>query len=268
MPDQTEMLKRITPLILTYNEEPNIERTLSRLAWARDIVVIDSFSTDATLEICRRFPRVRVIQRVFDSHARQWTFGLCESSIATEWVLALDADYVLSDEFVVELGGLAPDAEVMGYRVGFRYCVWGKPLRGTLYPPVTVLYRRERAHYAQDGHTQRVVVEGEVRPLHGRIFHDDRKPLSRWLQGQDRYMRLEVEHIRQTPWKVLRNPDRLRRLIVVSPFAVFLYCLFIKRVIFDGRAGWYYALQRMLAEALLALRLLEGDESRDGDENA
>lgn len=260
MPDQPGMLERITPLILTYNEEPNIERTLSRLAWARDIVVIDSFSTDATLKICQRFPQVRVKQRVFDSHARQWTFGLCESSITTEWVLALDADYVLSDEFVAELVRLTPDAAgVVGYRAGFRYCVWGKPLRGTLYPPVTVLYRRERACYVQDGHTQRVMVEGEVRSLRGWIFHDDRKPLSRWLQGQDRYMQLEVKHIRQTPWKALRNTDRLRRLIVISPFVVFLYCLLIKGGVFDGRAGWYYALQRMLAETMLSLRLLEND---------
>ena len=253
------MLEQVTPLILTYNEEPNIERTLSRLAWARDIVVIDSFSTDATLEICRRFPQVRVIQRVFDSHAQQWTFGLHQSGITTEWVLALDADYVLSDELLIELSGLVPDADVMGYCVAFRYCIWGKPLRGTLYPPVTVLYRRERACYVQDGHTQRVIVKGEVRSLHGRIFHDDRKPLARWLQGQDRYMQLEVEHIRQTPWKALSNPDRLRRLIVVSPFVVFLYSLFVKGGVLDGRAGLYYALQRMLAETILSLRLLEND---------
>lgn len=253
------MLEQITPLLLTYNEEPNIERTLSRLSWARDIVVVDGFSTDATLEICQRFSQVRVIQRVFDSHARQWTFGLRDTGIASEWVLALDADYVLSDECVTELGRLSPDADVGGYQVGFRYCVWGKPLRGTLYPPVTVLYRREGACYVQDGHTQRVMVEGQVRSLCGRIFHDDRKPLSRWLQGQDRYMRLEAEHLRRTPWKSLRNPDRLRCLIVVSPFVVCLYCLFVKGVAFDGGAGWYYALQRMLAETLLSLRLLETD---------
>lgn len=257
MSDQPEILERITPLILTHNEAPNIERTLHRLIWARDIVVVDSFSTDATLEICQRFPQVRVIQRVFDSHALQWNFGLRETGIETEWVLALDADYVLSDEFTAELGGLVPDDRAMGYQAGFRYCVWGKPLRGALYPPVTVLYRRERARYVQDGHTQRVMVEGQVRSLRGRIFHDDRKSLSRWFHGQDRYMRLEAEHIRQTPWKALRNPDRLRRLIVVAPFVVFLYCLIVKGVAFDGRAGWYYALQRMLAETLLSLRLLE-----------
>jgi len=251
------MLERITPLLLTYNEEPNIERTLSQLAWAREIVVVDSFSTDATLEICRRFPKVRVIQRPFASHAQQWNFGLRDGGILTEWVLALDADYVLSDGFVAELSQLAPEGAVAGYRAGFRYCVWGKPLRGTLYPPVTVLYRVGRARYIQDGHTQRVQVEGPVLPLKEIICHDDRKSISHWLRGQDKYMQLEVEHILRTPWKDLANSDRLRRSIVIAPFVVFLYCLLVKGGVLDGRAGLYYALQRMLTEALLALRLLE-----------
>ena len=71
-------------------------------------------------------------------------------------------------------------------------------------------------------------------------------------------MKLEADHIMQTPWRTLRNPDRLRRLIVISPFIVFLYCLFVKKGVLDGWAGVYYAFQRMLAESLLMLRLIEG----------
>ena len=88
------MLEQITPLILTYNEAPNIGRTLENLSWARDVVVVDSFSDDETLEIAASFPNVRVVQRVFDSHRNQWEFGLRETEIQTPWVLALDADYV------------------------------------------------------------------------------------------------------------------------------------------------------------------------------
>jgi hypothetical protein len=67
------MLNEITPLILTYNEAANIGRTLERLAWAREIVVVDSFSDDETVEIASSFANVRVIQRVFDCHRSQWT---------------------------------------------------------------------------------------------------------------------------------------------------------------------------------------------------
>ena len=250
-------LQEITPLILTYNEAPNIRRSLAKLDWAGDIVVVDSHSDDSTREICRGVPRVRVFERTFDNHAAQWNFALGETGIATDWVLALDADYVLSDAIISELGRIDPREQVSGYSAAFRYCVGGRPLRGTLYPPVTVLYRRERAHYVQDGHTQRIVVRGEVLALRGKIFHDDRKPLTSWLRAQDRYMRLESAHLHQTRWKKLRAPDRLRKLVVVSPVAVLLYCLFVKGCILDGRAGLYYALQRMLAECLLSLRILE-----------
>ncbi|HEU5460200.1 MAG TPA: glycosyltransferase, partial [Pyrinomonadaceae bacterium] len=83
------MLDQITPLILTYNEAPNIGRTLKSVNWAKDIVIVDSFSDDNTLEIAASFPSVRVFQRTFDSHRNQWQFGLKETGVATPWVLAL-----------------------------------------------------------------------------------------------------------------------------------------------------------------------------------
>ncbi|WP_216092565.1 glycosyltransferase [Candidatus Marithrix sp. Canyon 246] len=63
------MLEQITPILLTYNEQPNIERTLTKLSWAKDIVIVDSFSTDDTLNIIQQFKQVRLFQRTFDSHA-------------------------------------------------------------------------------------------------------------------------------------------------------------------------------------------------------
>ena len=108
------MLGHITPLILTYNEAPNIARSLASVSWAKDIVVVDSFSDDNTLEIAKSFPGVRVFQRTFDSHRNQWEFGLKQTQIATEWVLALDADYVVSDELTSELKNLRPDSETAG----------------------------------------------------------------------------------------------------------------------------------------------------------
>ena len=93
------MLDQITPLILTYNEAPNIARALAGVSWAKDIVVVDSFSDDETVAIAKSFPQVRVFQRTFDNHRNQWEFGLKETGITTPWVLALDADYVVLNEF-------------------------------------------------------------------------------------------------------------------------------------------------------------------------
>lgn len=251
------MLDQITPVILTFNEAPNIGRTLSQLTWARDIVIVDSFSTDETLDIVARFPQARLFQRAFSSHADQWNFAAFQTGVATPWILALDADYVVPSETVDELRQLAPPASVDGYRASFRYCVWGEPLRGALYPPVTVLFRREKGRFMQDGHTHRLALAGDVAALTAPLLHDDRKPLSAWLAAQDRYMGLEAEKIVQAPWASLNLADRLRRAPPLAIFAVFFHCYVVKGGVLDGRAGLFYAVQRLLAEALLCLRLIE-----------
>ena len=251
------MLDKITPLILTLDEAPNIGRVLDRLAWARDIVVVDSFSQDETCKIVRCYPNARLFQRDFDCHSNQWNFGLGETDIATEWVLALDADFVLTDALVREIGELAPGPQVAGYRASFTYCIDGHPLRNTVYPPVTVLFRREGARYVQDGHTQRVrVASGEIVALTGRILHDDRKSFRRWLRSQQHYMRLESAKLAATPFSDLPANDKIRRLIVVAPLAILVYCLFVKGNVLDGRAGFAYALQRSIAETILSVHLL------------
>jgi glycosyltransferase involved in cell wall biosynthesis len=256
------MLEQVTPLILTSNEAPNIGRTLGELRWADDIVVVDSFSCDETLEIISEVPQARVVQRRFDNHENQWNFALTGTGISSEWVLALDADYVITPQFVEELKHLNPKAEVDGYTARFIYCIDGRPLRGSAYPPVTVLYRRAKARYRQDGHTQRVVVDGAVEQLHAPIMHDDRKSLGYWLQSQSRYMRIEARKLAETDSACLGWADRLRKMRCVAPFVMLIYCLIVKRAILDGRAGLFYAFQRTVAELILSLYLVEDDLHR------
>ncbi len=249
------MLDRITPLVLTYNEAPNIARSLAGLAWAKEIVVVDSFSNDETVEIARSFPQVRVVQRAFDCHRNQWEFGLKETGISTPWVLALDADYVVTSELVAELDRLQPDPDIAGYRANFSYCINGKKLRSGIYPPVTVLYRRDAASYIQDGHTQRVALEGRIAELRAPLLHDDRKSLRRWFDSQKRYTELEAQKLRATDPAKLGMADRLRRWRIVVPPAMLVYCLIVRGGILDGSAGFYYAFQRTAAELMLAVNL-------------
>jgi len=251
------MLEQITPLILTYNEAPNIARTLERLIWAREIVVVDSFSEDETLALIHHTAQARIFQRKFDCHANQWNFGLTEAGISSEWVLALDADYVLTEEFIDELRTLSPSDDISGYQARFVYCVNGRPLRGSAYPSATVLYRREVARYRQDGHTQQIEIDGRVATLRASILHDDRKGIDHWLRSQSRYMRLEADKMSNTDWHLLGWSDRLRKLRVVAPVAILFYCLFVKGAILDGRAGLYYTFQRVVAELILSLYLIE-----------
>jgi glycosyltransferase involved in cell wall biosynthesis len=254
------VLDKITPLIISHNEGPNLARTLAKLRWARRIVLIDSGSTDDTRSITHDHPQVVVIEHPFTDFASQCNFGLTQ--IATAWVLSLDADYELSDELIDELASLTLNDGPVGYQARFVYRIHGRPLRGSLYPPRVVLHRRETACYRNEGHAHRVMLSGEIGQLRGVIYHDDRKPLSRWLESQRRYARAEADYLLASGPDTLRGIDKIRLMSWPAPLAVFFYTLFIQRVILDGWPGWYYALQRLVAEALLALELIDRQPSR------
>jgi glycosyltransferase involved in cell wall biosynthesis len=260
----TSIASKITPLILTYNEASNIDRTLQSLTWAKSIVVIDSFSTDETLEILYSMPQVEVFQRHFDSFAPQCNYGL--EKIKSAWVLSLDADYVLTDELIDEIVVLQEEPNIDSYSVKFKYCIFGKPLQGALLPPRKVLYRREKAIYVDDGHAHRVSIEGNSKMFCGYIYHDDRKSLSRWLWSQDRYMLSEVKKLSETPVSELSLGDRIRKSYILAPLIIVFYCLIVKGGIFDGWHGWYYAFQRSLAEILLSIRLMEYEKLQNQEQ--
>jgi len=247
------MLDQITPLLITYNEACNIARTLGQLEWARRIVVIDSGSTDGTLDILAGCARAEVVYRPFSDFASQCNFGL--TLVTTPWVLSLDADYRLCDDLIGELAALQPGPNTIGYRASFIYCIHGRALRGSLYPPRVVLYRTGTARYAQTGHGHRLEISGPVRELRGRIYHDDRKPLSRWVASQHVYAAAEADFL--LSGTTVSRVDRLRRMAWPAPFAVLLYVLFVKGCLLDGWRGWHYALQRLIAEALLALEIID-----------
>lgn len=246
---------QITALILTFNEEDNIGRTLAALGWVPRILVVDSGSSDETLSIVAHFPQAKVITRAFDSFATQCNFGL--SQVASPWVLSLDADYEVSESFAREITMLAPPKDVSGFRASFIYRVYGRELRSSLYPPRTVLYRKDRAKYRDVGHAHRVEIAGSIAPLRSRIYLDDRKPLSRWFASQQRYAQTEACYLLRAPHADLDWADRVRLLGWPAPILVFFYTLIVKRCALDGWAGWLYVLQRTVAEAMIAIKLTD-----------
>ncbi len=256
------MLDKITPVVLTLNEAPNIARTLGMLQWANEVVIVDSGSTDGTLEAARAFPNVRVWTRPFDSHARQWNAAVGDPHIKTEWVLALDADYMVTAPLMAELAALRPAEEVSGYRARFEFAIGGRVLRGSLYPAHIVLFRQGRGHYVQDGHTQRLVLDGPIEELTVPIIHDDRKPMSRWLASQRDYARQEAKRLRSLGWSEAGTRDRVRKMLIVAPWAVPAYALFGQGVALDGWSGLRYAAQRALAEVFIARALVRSHVGR------
>lgn len=247
------MLDHITPVLLTYNEAENIGRTLSRLGWARDIVVVDSDSTNSTLQIVAKFPRVRVFNRPYDTHANKWRFAVEETGIATDWILRLDADYQVTDELTAELARLDAAAPVAAYRISFDYAIFSHRLLASLYPSNTILIRRGRFRVSDRGHTEAWTIDGPIRTLRARVVHDDWKSTPRWLSDQSRNMARELDRLDRQSGLM----DWLRRHPPLAPMAVFFYGLFCKGLILNGRSGIFYVLQRSVAEAVLSLMVLE-----------
>ena len=252
----------VSALILTYNEEDNIERVLDKLRWLESVVVLDSYSTDATVEIVRRFSNTEVHFREFDTHSGQWNYGL--SLIKSRWVLTLDADYVLTPDFIEETRGLIrPDADnglTTAYFAKFKFLVFGKALRRNNTTPRPVLFRKERGSYYDDGHTQRLRIEGNSGNFRAYILHDDRKPLSRWLYNLNNYSIKETDKLLGSNCSDDNSLVlRIRKTKVFAPFLVFFYCLIVNGSFLDGWRGWHYTIQRTLVEMLFALRLIEED---------
>lgn len=255
MTEQQRFGREITAMVIAFDEEANLSRTLSKLTFLDSVLLIDSGSTDGTLAITACFPNVRVLHRAFDTFAAQCNFGL--SHVHTPWILSIDADYVLSDELVSEIDSLQPDPSTAGYSARFEYAVWGRKLKGTLYPPRTVLYRPRDGRYVDEGHGHVLRLAGHVERLKAPIIHDDRKPLTRWLASQQAYAVREAEHLLSSERQELRRADRLRLTGWIVPLLILPYVLLVKGCVFDGWPGWFYALQRLFAELSIALQLLD-----------
>jgi glycosyltransferase involved in cell wall biosynthesis len=246
----------ITPVILTYNEEPNIGPTLASLAWASRVVVVDSGSADRTPEIARSFANVEWHVREFDSHGAQWSYAVQETSIDTRYILALDADMRPGPGFQDELARFTEQTGQAAI-VPFEYRVHGRPLLGSIYPPQVRVFTKEDIRIEQRGHTQVFRSTAPLYRFRSKLIHEDHKPFSRWLANQLQYASLEAERIRNAP--TTSFIDRLRR-SGVSPAIWGGYAYLRAGGPFKGPASRAYAQERMVFEALLA-RLLAGPES-------
>ena len=225
-------------------------------------MIVDSGSTDETLAIAGRFPNVRTVHRPFDTHAQQWRFAVEETGITSDWLLRLDADYLVEPALRDELAALAPAPATAAYEIAFIYCIDGRPLRASLYPALPVLFRRGR------GASSRMAIPrscASTAPSSGSktacctmIARASSAGCSRNRATRPQ----EAEKLATRPWSELSWPDRLRRTRVLGPLAVAVHCLFVKGLIFDGTAGLLYTAQRVTADLILSMHLLRRDLDR------
>lgn len=249
----------ITPVILTFNEEANIGRTLSALQWARLVLVLDSGSTDMTEATCKSFPNVHWCVRDFDSHSSQWTHALRHEIINSPYVMALDADMRLldSERFLAEFRERFLPGGYLGGVLSFQYFVMGQKLARSVYPPQLRLLSRKHFTVIQRGHTQEFCTPGPHYAFRQQAIHDDRKDLRRFVLSQLSYSRLEYEALARGEASGGRVATVLRKACLM-PLVAFSAAYIASGGPLAGRGGIQYSLERAMYESLLALRILRG----------
>jgi hypothetical protein len=243
----------ITPVVLTYNEEPNIRRTLNSLRWSERVVVVDSGSTDGTGTIAKSFSNVDWYVRRFDCHRAQWEHAVRETKIKTKFALALDADMVVPKRFIDEASRSFIQGDYVGGITPFEFRMHGVAMRGSIYPSQLRVFRPESIKIAQAGHTQAFSIDGPTYRFKTPLIHDDRKSLERWVASQLSYSELEARRI--TERSSYRFHDCLRELGLM-PVITGAVAYIRAGGPFRGAAAIRYAYERAAYECLLAVRLM------------
>ncbi|MGF1498812.1 MAG: glycosyltransferase family 2 protein [Elainellaceae cyanobacterium] len=261
--------------ILTYNEEVDIAACIESALVSDDVIVVDSYSSDRTVEIARRYP-VRVVQHAFESHGKQRTWMLEQVPAHHDWVYLLEADERMTPELFQECLEASQRGDCVGYYVAERVIFMNTWIRrSTQYPRYQLrLLQRGRVWFTDYGHTEREVCDGKTGFLTQTYPHYTcSKGFSRWIEKHNRYSSDEaMETLRQLQqggvnWRDLLFGDtevkRRRALKDLSlrlpfrPLVRFLYMYLILGGIFDGRAGFTWCLLQGFYEYLILLKVWE-----------
>lgn len=261
--------------ILTHNEETEIAACLESAMRSDDVVVVDSFSDDRTVEIARSYP-VRVVQHAFESHGKQRTWMLRSIPVKHDWVYILEADERLTPALFEECLRTIETAHHVGYYVAERVMFMNRWIRrSTQYPRYQLrLFRKDSVWFTDYGHTEREVVDGTTGFLQETYPHyTSGKGLSRWIDKHNRYSTNEaIETIRQLKtgqinwndlWFGETEVDRRRALkdlslrLPLRPLIRFVYMYFLLGGFLDGRAGFRWCVLQAFYEYLILLKVEE-----------
>src|SRR4030095_7745688 len=226
------MPAKISVLLPTFNNAAIIRATLESIRWADEILVVDSFSTDATLEICREFG-ARIVQHEYIQSSKQknWAIPQC----LHEWVLQIDSDETLEPgaqaEILARINNAPAGVDVSP--LPRKNHVLGKWIRtADLYPDLqTRVFRRDVGRFEDKEVHAHVIVPGRIEVLEHNVLHYGMTSISKQLSNIDRYSRYQADELRK------RGKQFSWSQLVFRPFAVFAYYYFWRRGFASGYRG-------------------------------
>jgi glycosyltransferase involved in cell wall biosynthesis len=226
----------VSAIIVCYNEEHNIGRCLNSLCWCDEIVVVDSFSIDRTVEICRQFTNI-IIQREWAGYRDQKAFA--HSKATKDWVLMIDSDEEVTPELKEEILEQLAVAGTLcsGFllpRLVFYLDRWWR--RGGWYPDYDVrLFRRDRATWGGTDPHEKIIVDGPVRRLRNPLHHFSYRNINDHVERINRFTSVSSGELRAQGQR-WRLSDALLR-----PAGRFCRSYFLKRGFMEGFAGFHVA---------------------------
>ncbi len=260
----------VSVVILTYNEEANIACALrSVTAWAKEVFVVDSYSSDRTVEIARQFPQARVFFNQFESYGVQWNWAIDNLPISGAWILKLDADETISPQLRDEIAAetARSDNPNVGYYVRFRLRFMNHWFRfgGFSRTWLLRLWRTNSGRFESRSVNEHVVLSGSAGRLRSYLLHDDQKGLSAWIWRHNRYSTMEAEAYFAKDAENLTGPAGRRRwlkrhvwpFVPLKPTVYFLYLYLFRLAILDGLAGFHLCRLRSLYYYLTELKKKE-----------
>ena len=271
----------VSVLILTLNEERNLTACLEAVKWSDDIVVLDSFSSDRTVEIAKSFG-ARVIQRRFDNWSSHQNWASQEIPFKNRWVYYSDADEIVTPELRDELLRIAGDPSLtpVAYRLRYRNFFCGRWLRHCGIYPVWVLrfYQPDKVRFERIVNPI-AVVDGEEGRLESHFHHYSfNNGLQAWFDKHNRYSQQEavesLRSLREAPldWRALvGNAVARRRLLKELSFRLpcrsllrFVYMYLLRFGFLDGWQGYTYCRMLAIYEYMIELKVMEIERRERG----
>ena len=244
---------KISIAILTRNEEKNIINCLNALIKFKKVIVFDSFSDDSTRRLCRKFSNVKLVNtnKKLD-YVDKLNFII--KKIKNEWLLILDADYILSKRFYYEINTITLRRNYV-YQFKIYNKINNQIILEDLYPPKTLLFQVDKIFFKKDGHKEKINFVGKKILLKSYIIHYDLKNFKFWIINQFNYAKIDGNKNLSTKFTKLKVQDKIRRFIFLMNFTSFLYYFFYKKLYRYGFSGIIYALQRQIYEFFLSIRI-------------